>query len=154
MSLKKVTQVKKDRGFKIFDLIVYGVIIVLIAVLFISLFATSDRSPLSGVRVCVDNRAVFGYDFEKDEYEILSDKVAVENGADKLTVTVTPHSGEKNVIVINKKRGTVKMTEANCHGKDCKYMPEIKDNSGIIYCSPHKLRIEPLNFEDNGNVIL
>ena len=112
-------------GFKVFDLIVYGVIIVLIAVLFISIFATSDRSPLSGVRVCVDNRAVFEYDFEKDEYEILSDKIAVENGADKLTVTVTPHSGESNVIVINKKSGTVKITEANCHGKDCKYMPEI-----------------------------
>ena len=154
MSLKKVTQVKKDRGFKIFDLIVYGVIIVLIAVMFISIFATSDKSPLGGVRVSVDGVAVFEYDFESAEQKILSECVAVEEAGDKLTLTVTPHKDEKNVIVIDKKGGTVKITEANCHGKDCKYMPEIKDNSGMIYCSPHKLLVEPLSFEDGGNVVL
>lgn len=153
MSFKKVTQVKKDKCFKLLDLIVYGVIIVLIAVMFISIFAVSDKSPLSGVRVSVDGVSVFEYDFEKDEYKILNDCVTAEDSSDKITVTVIPHNGETNVIVIDKS-GTVKITETNCHGKDCKYMPEIKDNSGIIYCSPHGLRVEPLNFEDNGNVIL
>lgn len=155
MSLKKVTQVKKDRGFKIFDLIVYGAVVLLVAVLFIVWFTVSDRTPLSGVRVCVDDRAVFEYDFEKDEYKNLDEKIVtnVDDKENTLTVTVVPHAGERNVIVIDKK-GTVTVTEANCYGKDCKYMPDIKDNSGIIYCSPHKLRIEPLNYEDGGNVKL
>lgn len=153
MSLKKVTQVKKDKGFKIFDLIIYGAIIALVAVLFIVWFTVSDRTPLGGVRVSVEGQAVFEYDFQKDEYEVLSDCVTVEENGDKLTVTVIPHAGERNVIVIDKK-GTVTVTEADCYGKDCKYMPDIKDNSGIIYCSPHKLRIEPLYFEDDGNVKL
>lgn len=153
MSLKKVTQVKKDKGFKIFDLIIYGAIIALVAVLFIVWFTVSDRTPLGGVRVSVEGQVVFEYDFQKDEYEVLSDCVTVEESGDKLTVTVIPHAGERNVIVIDKK-GTVTVTEADCYGKDCKYMPDIKDNSGIIYCSPHKLRIEPLYFEDGGNVKL
>lgn len=152
MSLKKVTQVKKDRGFKIFDLIVYGAVILLVAVLFIVWFTVSDRTPLSVVRVCVDDRAVFEYDFENDQYKNLDEKIVnVDDKENILILTVTPHEGEENVIEINKS-GSVTVTEANCYGKDCKYMPDIKDNSGIIYCSPHKLRIEPLNYEDNGNV--
>ena len=46
MSLKKVREVKSDRGFKIFDLLVYGIIAALIVALFVTLFAVKDRSPL------------------------------------------------------------------------------------------------------------
>ena len=51
MSLKKIEQVKKDKGFKLFDLIIYGVVAVLVAVLFIVVFTTRDASPLTGVRI-------------------------------------------------------------------------------------------------------
>ena len=34
MSLKKVAQVKNDKGFKIWDLIIYGAVILLAAALF------------------------------------------------------------------------------------------------------------------------
>ena len=44
MSLKKVEQVKADKGFKIWDLIIYGVIAVTVAVLFIVIFATKDEA--------------------------------------------------------------------------------------------------------------
>ena len=50
MSLKKIEQVKADKGFKIFDLIVYAVIIVSVAVAFTVLFTVRDDSPLSGIR--------------------------------------------------------------------------------------------------------
>ena len=51
MSLKKVRQTKADKGFKIWDLIVYGAIIALAVVLFIVVFTTRDTSPLSGIRI-------------------------------------------------------------------------------------------------------
>jgi len=44
MSLKKIQQVKKDKGFKIFDLIIYGIIILTVAVLFIAIFATRNTN--------------------------------------------------------------------------------------------------------------
>ena len=42
MSLKKIEQVKKDRGFKIFDLIVYGAVIVAVIVSFVVIFTTKN----------------------------------------------------------------------------------------------------------------
>ena len=53
MSLKKVAEVKKDRGFKIWDLIIYGTVLLLAAALFIAVFATRNTDPLSGVRISV-----------------------------------------------------------------------------------------------------
>ena len=45
MSLKKIEQVKKDKGFRLFDLIIYGVIVLTVAVLFIVIFTTRDTDP-------------------------------------------------------------------------------------------------------------
>lgn len=157
MSLKKVEAVKKDKGFKIFDLIVYGVIIALAVILFVVVFTTKDTSALSGVRIYSKGEAVFEYNFGTFEYKKLSDSVTVEveeaDGA--VTVKVITSDGY-NTIRIDKS-GKVKVTEADCKNKDCMYIPEITDNSGIIYCSPHGLRVVPYNFDpdpDNGHVIM
>ena len=63
MSLKKIEQVKKDKGFKIFDLIIYGVIIITVAVLFIVVFTTRNTDPLTGIKVYVNSEIVFEYEF-------------------------------------------------------------------------------------------
>ena len=153
MSLKKIEQVKADKGFKIFDVVVYGLIAVLVVALFIAVFVTRDDSPLSGIRVYSKGVAVFEYNFEKDEYKQLSDDVKTEV-TDKdgvLTVKITADVGY-NVLEI-KKSGSVKVTAADCRSLDCIYSPAIKDNSGIIYCSPHGLRIVPYNYStDDPNV--
>ena len=51
MSLKKIEQVKRDRGFKIPDLIVYGAVIVAVIVSFVVIFTTKNSDPLTGIRV-------------------------------------------------------------------------------------------------------
>ena len=53
MSLKKVEAVKKEKGFKILDLIVYGIILAIVVVLFIVVFATKNTDALSGDRKSV-----------------------------------------------------------------------------------------------------
>ncbi len=155
MSLKKVEQVKVDKGFKIWDLIIYGVIAVTVAVLFIVIFATKDESPLTGVRVFVEGQAVFEYGF--DGGAVYSDTVTAENVKEDdngLTVTVNVADGV-NVIYINKSAKTVKVTEADCNGKQCVYFPAIDDNNKIIYCNTHRLRIEPLSRDyDDPNLIM
>ena len=143
MSLKKIEQVKADRGFKIWDLIIYALVLLAVAALFISIFVTRDKSPLRGIRVVVVNQTVFEYDFESGEKKISDEsKVEIaEETSESLKVIIRPHSGEYNTVVINKS-GSVKVTEANCRRRDCT-IDEIKDNSGVIFCLSHSVKIEP-----------
>lgn len=154
MSLKKIEQVKADKGFKIWDLIVYGAIIVLVVALFITVFAVRDTGPFKGIRVVFANDVIYEYDFENGkEVSRKSEFVeTVEENGEKLVLKVVFPDGGYNVIRIDKS-GSVKMTEANCGKKDCTFMPAIKDNNGFIYCSPHRLKIIPYDFDiDDGNV--
>lgn len=153
MSLKKVQQVKGDRGFKLRDLIIYGLVVVIVAGLFIAVFATRDTSPLKGVRIYVESAVVFEYDFEKGEYEILdAQKVTVASETEEeLSLRLTAGGGFNEVLI--SKSGSVKMTDADCNRKDCVYMPEITDNSGFIYCSPHRVKIVPYGFDEDSGVI-
>lgn len=151
MSLKKIKEVKSDRGFKIWDILIYGGIIALVAALLIALFVTKDSSPLKGFKIYVVNEVVYEYDFEKGELrrggavETLSQKDEV------LTLKVTAGSGY-NIVEVGK--NYVRVTDADCPKKDCIYTPAISDNGGIIYCLAHGLKILPAGYdEDNGNLI-
>ena len=146
MSLKKVGEVKKDKGFKIWDLIIYGAIALLVAVLFMVTFLTRDTSPLSGVRIYSDNKIVFEYSFESGEYKNLNESAVSVIADNEQTLKIKVfYEDEFNTVVIDK-AGSVKVTEADCFNKTCIAMKEIKDNSGLIYCSPHRLRIEPYEY--------
>ncbi|MDE5729708.1 MAG: NusG domain II-containing protein [Clostridia bacterium] len=197
MSLKKVTQVKADKGFKIWDLIIYGAVALIIAVIFTAVFVTRDASPLKGVKIYTDEVLVFEYNFTDGEYKnyspqtvviiekplavqsvgshvilhdpsviqskdpvvILHDppvilRLAEESPAENsLKIKVTANGGY-NVIEIDKAERSVKVTEADCGKRDCVYTAAITDNSGMIYCSPHKLRILPYDFDSGDNIII
>ncbi len=156
MSLKKVEQVKSERGFRIWDLLVYGIVAVLIVALFLSVFLTRDKSPLTAVGIYVNNQKVFVYDFEKGGYEILTKDggITVESGAKSLTVKINNDYGYNEIVI--EKAGKVYATAADCGGKDCTHMRPITDKSGIIYCSPHRLRIVPDDYkpDDDGIIII
>lgn len=158
MSLKKVGETKKDRGFKIWDLLVYGIVAVIIAVMFIVVFAAKDTSPLQSVCVYIDNNPVFEYDFVNGESTILKNDGCVEIIADsdeKLTLKFYFGNRGYNTVEIDKVSVSVTVTDADCGSKDCTYMRDIVDNSGIIYCSPHRLKIVPGGYDpDNGIIIM
>ena len=145
MSKRTLENVKKDKGFKVFDLIVYGVIILIVAVSFIAVFATKDKSPLTGIRVYVEDKVVFEYDFENNKV-VEGEDLVVDNTEKSLQVRVSTDYGY-NLIVIEKS-GMVRIKDADCHGRDCVYSPEITDNNGIIFCSPHRLKIVPSSYDD------
>lgn len=154
MSLKKIEQVKKDRGFKVWDLLVYGLLAAAVVALFLTVFFVRDGKVLGGIRVTFEGAAVFEYSFETDEYSVLKDEFVAditESGV-KLTVTVSTDYGY-NKIEIDKAEKSVKVTEADCGGGDCVVTPPIKDNGGIIYCSPHRLKIEPLDMDKDNGII-
>ena len=160
MSLKKVEAVKTEKGFKLPDLIVYGIILLLVAALLIAIFATRNSDSFQGVQVYVNNTAVMSYNFNKDDLKIIVDDGSVEvperENDSVFTVKVSTGDGY-NIVEIDRSARTVRVIEANCSSHDCVYTPAIKDNNGIIFCSPHRLRIIPFNFEvedDGGNRII
>lgn len=148
MSLKKAAQVRADRGFKLWDLLIYGVIAAAVAALFLTVFLSSDGGGLNGIRVYIVNTAVLDYDFERDEYTVYDDeRIAVEeNSSDTLVFVVYAGNGYNRVKV--DKSGSVSVIEADCRSRDCVYTPSIKDSGSFIYCSPHGVKIMPYDFGD------
>lgn len=144
MSLKKVEQVKKDKGFRLFDLIIYGVVLVVAVIVFIVVFITGNKDPLTGVKIYVDAEEVFTYEFGGKPVFTESEGLTVEEDDKGVTVTIRTANDGLNTVYIDKSAQTVKMTEANCKGKHCVYFPEMSNNKDVIYCSPHGVKIEPL----------
>lgn len=160
MSFKKLEQVKADKGFKISDLIVYGAIIAVVALLFIVIFAVRDTKPVQGVRFKYVNEIIYEYDFEKGEISRNGKYVEITSETDgKIVLKVNLPDGGYNVVEIIKS-GSVRITDANCPRGDCLYgntffNSEIKTNSDCIQCLPHNLQILPLDYDiDNGNIII
>lgn len=159
MSLKKIEQVKSDRGFKLPDLIIYGVIIVLVAVLFVVTFATRNFEKLRGVTIKIYGTAVFACNFDDGTYGALVEDGSVEftepeGGVQLVTVKTTQ---SYNAVEINYTDRTAKVVEADCRHGDCIYSnlrPAliIKSNKSLpIYCNPHGVIIEPLDYTPDYN---
>ncbi|MCD8309387.1 MAG: NusG domain II-containing protein [Clostridia bacterium] len=156
MSLKKIEEIKSNKFFKVWDIIIYAVLAVVIVALFLSVFLTSDNSPLSGINVYYNNEVVFTYAFDDNKYEILSESnISVEEDDNSLTVYFTTDGGDgHNTIYIDTSNKTVKVTESDCSNrKDCVYMSAISDNSGLIVCTPHRLKIMPADYTDDGQTL-
>ena len=70
MSLKKVEQVKKDKFFKIWDVLIYGIIAAVIVSLFLAVFFTADHSELREVQAFYRDELLFTYNFPNDELTV------------------------------------------------------------------------------------
>jgi len=155
MSLKKVEQVKKDKGFRLFDLIIYGVILAAVAITFIVVFTTRNDDPLTGVRILVNAEQVFAYEFGGEPVLSDNETATVEEDGKGITVTIKTDGNGQNIVYIDKSAKTVIMKEANCKGKQCLYFPEMSKNTDFIYCSPHGVKIEPLTKNlDSPDIIM
>lgn len=151
MSLERIEEVKKERGFKVRDLIVYAAVLLLAGILFTAVFLTRNTDPLRGVKISVDGAVVFTYDFQKDEYELSGGGAEVKEEGVKLTVTVRANGGY-NVFEILKSERKVRVTEADCRAKTCTYMA-INDNNGVIHCAQHHIKAEPFGSSPDGGYI-
>lgn len=160
MSLKKVEQVKKDRFFRVWDILVYGLVAAVIAALFIAWFVTRDTSALTAVNGYYGGNQVFSYDFVADELIIISPENVREvpsESADELTLIFITDGGDfdgphgYNTIVFDKSARTVRVTESDCSGTwvpDCVVTGTVSDNSKPIICLPHRLEIYPAGYND------
>lgn len=157
MSLKKIEQVKGGKLFRIWDIIVY-VLVVAVSVSLIVFFAvTRDNTELSGIVVTLKGKDVFTYDFIGESYEISSPQnveITEENG-DRIVVHVYDEEGY-NDIEIDLNNDSVRVIAADCsYHKDCVYSLPMDSNSSVpIICTPHGLVIRPSEFVDDGIIII
>lgn len=167
MSLKKVKQVKADKGFRIWDLAVYGALVALIVVLFfVFVFKggtpAQDGTPaLSSVTITsgfgFEQRTVCTYDFVNDELTISDPEVITVNSSNEEGIELTFHyhgqaEGNHNTIYIDIVNDSVRVTEADCRNKDCVAFPPINNNSSMpITCLTHELIITT-NYDDGTTI--
>ena len=150
MSYKKIEQVKKTKYFRPWDILVYGIILLIIAALFLVVFLTGDKSSANGFTIRQGERKVFTYYFDTHRYEYsLTDGTIEINSEDQnsLTFTVyTPNKSGFNRVKVDKVNNSVEVVDADCSllRKDCVHTPALKDNSTVISCLPHEMYIEPL----------
>lgn len=158
MSLKKINQVKSDRGFKIWDLLVYGVILAAAAALLIAVFVRRDNNPLKGIIITVGEETALTYDFETGiaEYTDVEQggMIEVEQQTESLFVFSVRRGKHYNRVRIDKSARTVKVIAADCSRNDCVYTSAIKDNSGMIYCSPNDMKIMPYDYHESPDIII
>lgn len=150
MSQKKIEQVKKTKYFRLWDILVYGIILLIIASLFLVVFLTGDKTSANGFTIRQANKVVFTYYFDTDSYEYnLTDGVIRIDSEDESSLNFTVYTRDKsgfNKIKVDKVNNSVEVVDADCSllRKDCVYTPALKDNSSVISCLPHEMYIEPL----------
>ena len=150
MSQKKIEQVKKTKYFRLWDILVYGIILLIIASLFLVVFLTGDKTSANGFTIRQANKVVFTYYFDTDSYEYnLTDGVIKIDSQDESSLNFTVYTRDKsgfNKIKVDKVNNSVEVVDADCSllRKDCVYTPALKDNSSVISCLPHEMYIEPL----------
>ena len=148
MSLKKVTQVKADRGFKIWDIAVYAFLAALIAALFAAFVFVRGGTPLESVVITIgfgeEQRTVCAYDFVSDRLDISDpERVEVLSDDDSALKLVFHADGtEYNEILIDKAAVSVRVTNANCPALNCVYTAAITSGSSPpIICATHAMII-------------
>ena len=164
MSLKKVQQVKKDKLFRLWDILIYGIIIAVIVVLFVVFVFTSSGGTATGIEVYYDNVLAFSYSFETDEYEIyLEDNISVEEDSDDVLIVIfctddgsLQELVNYNLIEIDKTACTASVTEADCsNSKECVNSPAIPNSFNLpITCVIHRLVVTSTDYTDDGETLI
>lgn len=162
MSVKKIKQVKAEKGFKILDIAVYLTLLAAIIALFIAFVFTADRSALRGVNIKFvsggDEVTAFSYSFEDDAYEILSAEniKVISDGEKELVVRffLTDENRDFNEIFIDKEERSARVRAADCANNDCVLFGKITDNSHPLTCKPHgHMVVEPFGYKVSGDEI-
>lgn len=158
MSLKKIEQVRGSKLFKIWDILVYALLIAVAVSLIIAFTVTRDDTPLGGVIITYKGQDVFTCNFDDDSYNILAaaNVDLLKEGEDKLVLRVHGDDDGYNVVEINFAERSARVTDANCSThRDCVYSRPLTTNGSVpIMCTPHGLVVRPLIFIDSGDIIM
>jgi hypothetical protein len=141
-----IEKIKKSKPFCKHDVVIYAVLSLFIAILFLSFFGFSSHDNANGFNVTLNGQKVLNYSFETNALFIESaftDSVEKTDDGQKVLITIRSGANKEqfNVLSIDKAERSVKVVDANCSSsKECAHMPKIH-NTGAIFCAPHGLSI-------------
>ena len=153
-TLYNVRHAKKDKPFKLGDIIVYMGVVLAITVLFFVFVFDTDDTQLQLVTVIDDQtgETLFVYNVTRDEYSVNTDNsdgwsVRTERTSSGLTVRFTKDfDGEERFNELRISRGrtpSVVMADSRCgFHQDCvRNFPVITRSGGAIVCSPNRIKV-------------
>lgn len=153
-TVSNVQSARKDKPFKLPDILVYGLVALLVFVLFYAFLFSGDNAQVQIVTIVDDEvgETLFVYNVTRGEYLINNENangwtVELTETADGVEVTFTRQiNGEERFNVVSIVRGqmpSVKMTDSICgFHQDCvRNFPPLTRSGGAIVCSPNRLKI-------------
>ncbi len=157
-TLRNVRNARRDKPFKLGDILIYMGVVLLILVLFgVFVLGDTGKGDIQRVNV-IDERTgeiLFVYNTVRDEYTVNSTnsggwQIEVEDisGGIRVTLYRTVDGEERynQLTVMRGRDASVKMTDSVCgFHQDCvRNFPEIKRAGGVIVCSPNMLKVVTL----------
>ena len=149
-----VVNAKKDKPFKVLDVMVYVAVVLVVLVLFYVFLFDVDSAQMKMVNVVDDQtgETLFMYNVTRDEYTVNGDNqngwvISVERVDGNIEVTLTrDFDGGVRFNKLKITRGatpSVEMTDSLCgYHQDCvRNFPALTRSGGAIVCSPNRLKI-------------
>lgn len=146
-------KIKNGKPFRRWDVLIYLLLAVIVATLFLSVYLIKNKKPEStGVEFIYCDQVVFVFNFDGTYDQKVNDiTVEIDKRTDniyQLTFLLENNYDKVIRLKINLKEKSVDVLFSNCSNtKDCVYMPEIKDGVGSIICMPFDFKIRPINGE-------
>ena len=149
MNTARIQQIKVQKVFRKWDILLYALLFLLIISLFYFFRFSAQDISLQGIEVYYEDRdagesLIFSYDFVSDEYTVDSryeDKIKIEKTDDGYNVDIFYGTDGYNLLRILH-AGEAYIVDANCSSrKDCTAFEHITKGNMVIICVPHHLKI-------------
>ena len=143
-------KIKRSKPFEKSDIFIYSALAIAIAILFVLFVIVPAIKPTNGFAVYKDGQTVLTYSLDEKKLEVLPEFISlvdVKENENGITITIYDNADKLgyNVIFIDKKSNTAKVTKSNCSSsKECVHSPAIS-NTGAIYCAPRGIKISPIS---------
>ena len=143
------TKAKNLKPFEIFDILIYGITAILVAVLFLFFVVLPKNGHIDGFKITLHGQELLRYETATDKFTVLNQvdgyTVDISKSENCQIITITDTDGGYNKILLDTENKSAKVIESNCSSsKDCVYSPAIT-KSGAIVCAPHGLKITPIS---------
>jgi hypothetical protein len=146
--------VKNGKPYKRWDILIYLLLAVIIAVVFLSVYLFKNQKPgCTGVEFLYKDQVilVFNFDGSYEEKDGYTGTLEVEKRTDDIYHVTFYFEGNFDKfakVKISLEEKSCDVLFSNCSNtKDCVYTPEIKDGVGAIVCVPFDFKILPINGE-------
>ncbi len=147
MSRKTIENIKTNKPFMWWDILVYVLLALLVVGLFWGIVWSKDNDKISAVEFVQNDRIILTYDFGTDTFQSNAQNVKIDATSHGYMVTVTSQDGKGfNKVAINIYDRSVDVVDADCsRSKECVHSRAITNNTASIICMPHSLIIRAIS---------